>query len=43
MPTEMPVRRERSPRPSVRIVCLHALLATAIIAAIAMTIVWAYR
>jgi hypothetical protein len=42
MPTEMPVRQERSPRPSVRIVCLHALLATAIIGTIVATIVWAY-
>jgi hypothetical protein len=42
MPTQIPITRERSPRPSVGIICLHALLAAAIIGAIAATVIWAY-
>jgi hypothetical protein len=42
MPTQIPVRPKYSGRASVRIVCLHALLAAAIIGAIAVTVVWAY-
>lgn len=42
MPTQLPVRPENLGRASLRTVCLHALLAAAIIGAIAVTIVWAY-
>jgi hypothetical protein len=42
MPTQVPVTRERSPRPSLWVICLHALLAAAIIGAIAVTVIWAY-
>ncbi len=43
MPTQIPARPERSGRASLRTVCMHALLAAAIIATIAATVVWAYR
>jgi hypothetical protein len=43
MPTHIPVRRERTVRLSVSIVCAHALLAAAIIGAITMIVIWAYR
>jgi len=42
MPTQIPIRREHSGRPSLGTVCLLALLAMAIIGAIAVTVVWAY-
>ena len=42
MPTHIPVRREYRARPSIATVCMHALLAAAIIGAIAVTVVWAY-
>jgi hypothetical protein len=42
MPTRIPVRPENSGRASVRTVCIHALLAAAIIATIAVAVVWAY-
>jgi hypothetical protein len=42
MPTQIPVGREYSRRPSLGTVCLHALLAAAIIGAIAVAVVWAY-
>jgi hypothetical protein len=42
MPTQIPARREHSSRLSARIVCLHVLLAAAIIGMIAVTVVWAY-
>jgi hypothetical protein len=42
MPTHIPVRPEHSGRVSLKIVCMHALLAAAIIGTIAATVVWAY-
>jgi hypothetical protein len=42
MPTHIPVRREYRARPSIATVCMHALLAAAIIGAIAATVIWAY-
>jgi hypothetical protein len=42
MPTHIPVRREYCGRPSIATVCVHALLAAAIIGAIAVTVVCAY-
>jgi hypothetical protein len=42
MPTHIPVRRDYRGRPSIATVCIHALLAAAIIAAIAATVIWVY-
>jgi hypothetical protein len=42
MPTHIPVRREYRARLSIATVCMHALLAAAIIGAIAATVIWAY-
>ena len=42
MPTHIPVRREYRGRPSIATVCMHALLAAAIIGAIAATVIWVY-
>ena len=42
MPTQIPVRREYRATASIAIVCMHALLAAAIIGAIAATVIWAY-
>jgi hypothetical protein len=42
MPTQIPEKQENSGRPSIATVCMHALLAAAIIATIAVTVVWAY-
>jgi hypothetical protein len=42
MPTQIPDRRDYRGRPSIATVCMHALLAAAIIGAIAVTVVWAY-
>jgi hypothetical protein len=41
MPTHIPVRRDYRGRPSIATVCMHALLAAAIIGAIAATVIWA--
>jgi hypothetical protein len=42
MPTQIRARREHSPRPALRTICMLALLAAAIIGTIAVTIVWVY-
>ena len=42
MPTLIPARQQYRGRPSIATVCMHALLAAAIIATIAATVVWAY-
>jgi len=42
MPTQIPDWGEYPRRPSLRTVCMLALLAAAIIGAIAVTVVWAY-
>jgi hypothetical protein len=42
MPTHIPVGRGHRGRPSITTVCIHALLAAAIIGAIAATVIWVY-
>ena len=42
MPTDIRVGREYPRKLSLGTVCLHALLAAAIIGAIALTVIWAY-
>jgi hypothetical protein len=42
MPTQIPVRPQYSGRASLRTVCMHALLAAAIIGVIVVTVIWAY-
>ena len=42
MPTQIPERQDNSGRAALTTVCMHALLAAAIIATIVATVVWAY-